>query len=715
MKKVLTVCPYCASGCKLNLVVENNKIIRAEGANGVTNQGELCLKGYYGWDFLNDTKILTPRLTQPLIRRQKGGEFEAATWDEAIEYVSSRLAKIKAEEGPDAIMLTGSSRGPGNETNYVMQKFARGVVGTNNIDCCARVCHGPSVASLQMTLGNGAMSNSINDIENTKCILVFGYNAADSHPIVARRILKAKENGAKIIVCDPRYIETARIADLWLPLKNGSNMALANAFLNVLINEDLYNKEYVERYTEGFDDMKAVIDKYTPEYVEEITGLKAKDIRDAMQMYASAPSATILWGMGVTQWGQSVDVIKGLSSMALVTGNLGRPGVGVGPVRGQNNVQGACDMGATPKDYPGYQKVADPKVREKFAKAWGVTSLPDNPGATITEVPHRILEGKIKAYYVMGEDPLQTDPDLSLMREALSKLDLLVVQDIFMTKTASVADVILPATSWGEHEGIYSSADRGFQHFEKAIEPTGDVKVDWEIISLMSTALGYPMKYKNTKEIWDEMRVLCDLYAGATYEKMAGLGYVQWPCPTEDHPGTPYLYKGNKFDRPNGKGLLASADWIPPKEQINEEYPMVLCTVREVGHYSCRSMTGNCRPLQTLADEPGYVQINPFDAERLGIKDQALVWVESRRGKVITRANVTPRANKGAVYMTYQWWIGACNELTLDHLDPISRTPEYKHSAVKVYSIEDQAWAEQRIEQLYSDLKDHLRRTAEVA
>lgn len=715
MKKALTVCPYCASGCKINLLVENNKIIGAEGADGVTNQGELCLKGYYGWDFLNDTKILTPRLTQPLIRRQKGGDFEAATWDEAIEYVSSRMAKIKQEHGPDAIMLTGSSRGPGNETNYVMQKFARAVVGTNNIDCCARVCHGPSVAALQMTLGNGAMSNSINEIEDTKCLLIFGYNAADSHPIVARRILKAKQTGAKIIVCDPRYIETARIADIWLPLKNGSNMALVNAILNVLIFENHYNKDYVERYAEGFDDLKAVVEKYTPEYVEDITGLTAKQIRDAAHMYAAAPSATILWGMGVTQWGQSVDVIKGLSSIALVTGNLGRPNVGVGPVRGQNNVQGACDMGATPKDYPGYQKVADPAVRDKFAQAWGVEKLPENPGCTITEVPHRILEGDVKAYYIMGEDPLQTDPDLSAMREALHKVELLVVQDIFMTKTAAIADVILPATSWGEHEGIYSSADRGFQHFEKAIEPTGDVKVDWEIISLMSTALGYPMHYNNTKEIWDELRVLSELYAGATYEKMAGLGYVQWPCPTEDHPGTAYLYKGNQFDRPNGKGLLASADWIPPKEQVNEDYPMVLCTVREVGHYSCRSMTGNCRPLQTLADEPGYVQINPADAERLGIQNEALVWVESRRGKVITRANVTPRANKGAVYMTYQWWIGACNELTLDHLDPVSRTPEYKHSAVNVQAIEDQDWAELRIAQLYTDLKRTLRDCANVA
>ncbi|WP_392431610.1 formate dehydrogenase subunit alpha [Yersinia sp. HM-2024] len=715
MYKALTVCPYCGSGCKINLLVENGKVVGAEGANGVTNQGELCLKGYYGWDFLNDTKLLTPRLKQPMIRRQKGGKLEAVSWDEAIEFASSKLRTIKEKYGPEAIMHTGSSRGPGNETNYVMQKFARAVTGNNNIDCCARVCHGPSVAGLQVTLGNGAMSNSICEIEDTQCILVFGYNAADSHPIVARRILKAKEKGAKVIVCDPRHIETARIADLWLPLKNGSNMALVNAFANVLITEELYDKDYVSRYTEGFDEYRAIIAKYTPEYVESITGLSTHTIREAMRIYAAAPSATILWGMGVTQWGQGVDVVKGLSGLALLTGNLGRPNVGVGPVRGQNNVQGACDMGALPNMYPGYQAVTDPATLEKFAKAWGVPSLSDKIGYSLTDVPHKVKEGKIKANYVMGEDPLQTEPDLSMMREAFNELELLIVQDIFMTKTAAEADVIFPATSWGEHEGVYSAADRGFQRFEKAVEPQGDVKPDWEIISLMATALGYPMKYNNTKEIWDELRELCPLYYGATYEKMAGLGYIPWPCTTEDSPGTPWLYAGNKFDRPGGKGLLFASEWRAPMEQVDEEYPLVLCTVREVGHYSCRSMTGNCSALQTLADEPGYVQISPQDADKMHLQDQQLVWVASRRGKVITRVSVSERINVGAVYMTYQWWIGACNELTLDHLDPISKTPEYKYCAVKLEAIADQTWAENYVQQEYSQLKARLRREAEVS
>lgn len=712
MKKVITVCPYCGSGCKINLLVENNKIVGAEGANGVTNEGELCLKGYYGWDFLNDTKLLTPRLKQPLIRRQKGGEFEAATWDEAIEFASSRLKAIKEKYGPDSIMLTGSSRGTGNESNYIAQKFARAVIGTNNIDCCARVCHAPSVSGLQVTLGNGAMSNSIGEIEDTQCILVFGYNAADSHPIVARRILKAKEKGAKIIVCDPRYIETARVADLYLPLKNGSNMALVNAFANVLINEGLFKQEFIANFAEGFDEYKAMVAKYTPEYTAEITGLDPELVRQAMRMYAAAPTATILWGMGVTQWGQAVDVVKGLSSLATITGNLGRPNVGVGPVRGQNNVQGACDMGALPNTLPGYYPVADAAAREKFAKAWGVASIPAENGIGITEVPHKIHEGKLKAYYIFGEDPLQTDPDLAMLRDEFEKLELIIVQDIFMTKTAMTADVILPATSWGEHENVFTSADRGFQRCYKAVNAKGDVKDDWEIHSLMATAMGYPMKYNNTQEIWDELRGLCDLYTGATYEKMADLGYVQWPCPTEDHPGTPWLYEGHKFDTASGKSLLFAAEWRAPLEQVSDEYPLGLCTVREVGHYSCRSMTGNCAALKTLADEPGFVQIHPDDALKYGIKDQSLVWVSSRRGKVITRANFNDRVNKGAVYMTYQWWIGACNELTVDYLDPISKTPEFKFSAVKVEAIADQSWAESHVRVEYSKLKTSMRKAA---
>lgn len=542
------------------------------------------------------------------------------------------------------------------------------------------------------------MSNSIVEIEDTKCIFIFGYNAADSHPIVARRIVKAKEKGAQIIVCDPRYIESARLADIHLALKNGSNIALINALAHVIIAENLHDKAFIDGHTEQFEEYRKLVEPYTPESVEAITGLKAEDIRKTARMYAKAENAVILWGMGVTQFYQGVETVRALTSLALLTGNLGKPHVGVGPVRGQNNVQGACDMGALPNTLPGYQYVEDKAALEKFAKFWGIEKMPAENGIPLSEVPHFIDEGVLKAHYVMGEDPLQTEPDLATIRRTFDKLELLIVQDIFMTKTASIADVIFPATSWGEHEGVYTAADRGFQRFYKAVEPVGDVKPDWEIISLMSTAMGYPMHYNNTKEIWDELRELCPIYYGATYEKMADLAYIQWPCRdvADSDQGTEYLYDGGIFDTPNGKGQFYTCEWRAPIDQVSDDYPMVLATVREVGHYSCRSMTGNCKALAAL-----------------GIKDQELVWVASRQGKVITRANVSERPNKGAVYMTYQWWIGACNELVAENLSPITKTPEYKYCAVRVEPIADQKQAEHYVVQEYTGIKRRLREAAE--
>lgn len=515
------------------------------------------------------------------------------------------------------------------------------------------------------------MSNAITEIDNTDLVFIFGYNPADSHPIVANHVINAKRNGAKIIVCDPRKIETARIADMHIALKNGSNIALLNAIGHVIIEEDLYDKSFVASRSEGFEEYRKIVEGYTPESVRSLT------------------------------------------SLAILTGNLGKPSVGVNPVRGQNNVQGACDMGALPDTYPGYQYVKFPENREKFAKAWGVESLPAHTGYRISELPHRAAHGEVRAAYIMGEDPLQTDAELSAVRKAFDDLELVIVQDIFMTKTASAADVILPSTSWGEHEGVYTAADRGFQRFFKAVEPKWDLKTDWQIISEIATRMGYPMHYNNTQEIWDELRHLCPDFYGATYEKMGELGYVMWPCRDESDAdqGTSYLFK-EKFDTPNGLAQFFTCDWVAPIDKLTDEYPMVLSTVREVGHYSCRSMTGNCAALAALADEPGYAQINTADAERLGIEDEELVWVNSRKGRIITRAQVSDRPNKGAVYMTYQWWIGACNELVSENLSPITKTPEYKYCAVNVERIADQRAAEQYVIDEYNKLKSRLRESA---
>ena len=557
------------------------------------------------------------------------------------------------------------------------------------------------------------MSNAINEIDNTDLVFIFGYNPADSHPIVANHILRAKQNGARIIVCDPRRIETARIADMHIALRNGSNIALLNAIGHVIIAEQLYDRAFVTARTEGFEAYRKIVERYTPESVEAITGVSAGEIRQAARLYAGAKTATLLWGMGVTQFWQGVETVRSLTSLAMLTGNLGKAHVGVNPVRGQNNVQGACDMGALPDTYPGYQFVKFPENREKFAQAWGVASLPAHPGYRISELPHRVAHGEVRAAYIMGEDPLQTDAELPAVRQAFADLELVIVQDIFMTKTAAVADVVLPSTSWGEHEGVYTAADRGFQRFFKAVEPKWDLKTDWQIISEIATRMGYPMHYDNTQQIWDELRQLCPGFKGATYEKMGELGYIQWPCRDEspEDQGTSYLF-AEKFDTPNGLAQFFTCDWMAPIDKLDDDYPLVLSTVREVGHYSCRSMTGNCAALSALADEPGYVQINTEDAARLGIEDEALVWVNSRKGRVITRAQVSDRPNVGAVYMTYQWWIGACNELVTENLSPITKTPEYKYCAVRVEPIANQSAAEQYVLEEYNKLKNNLREMA---
>ncbi len=556
------------------------------------------------------------------------------------------------------------------------------------------------------------MSCGVPGMEDAGCLFLFGYNPNTSHPLVARRVVKAKEKGAKIIVADPRFIETARIADIYLPLRNGSNIAFLNAFANAIVTEGLMDEEFVREHTLGFDEWWKVIEKYTPENTQDITGVDPKMMREAARMYATAePSSIICWGMGVCQHLQNVEAVHTCAAIACITHQIGKPNSGVAPVRGQNNVQGACDMGALPNFFPGYQSVTNPEIKQKFADNWGipVEKLSDHVGYKVSDVGHLIDDGKIHAFYNFGEDPLQTEPDTLHLAHQFEKLDLFVCQDIFMTQTCSVADVILPATSWGEHEGVFSACDRTFQRFTAAVPPKGECKHDWQIISEVAQRMGYDMHYENTQEIWDkECRNMWPAAYGATYEKMAGVGHAQWPCPTLDHPGTPDLFLGGKFTTPEGKAHLIAHEYQDPTEMPDDEYPMVLCTVREVGHYSCRSMTGNCEQLSNLAEEPGFIHIHPEDAVERGIRNNDMVWVYSRRGKIITRAFVDDRANKGTAYMTYQWWIGKCNDLTIHHVDTRSHTPEDKFCAIQIERVDDQVWAEQHAEELYMQLKARL-------
>ena len=556
------------------------------------------------------------------------------------------------------------------------------------------------------------MSCSIPGLEKAGCLFLFGYNPNTSHPIVARRIIKAKENGAKIIVGDPRYMETVGIADIYLPLNNGTNLALLNSLANAIVELGLHDKAFINKYTVGFDEWWKIIEHYTPERTQSITGIQPKMVREAAHMYATAePSAIICWGMGATQHRQNVETVQAIAALACIAGQIGKPNSGVAPVRGQNNVQGSCDSGSLPNWFPGYQPVTDEKVREKFALAWDVPleKLSATPGYKVSNIGPLIEEGKIHAFYNMGEDPMQSGPDSSNLAKQLRQLDLFICQDIFMTQTCLAADVILPATSWGEHEGVFTAADRSFQRFAAAVRPKGECRHDWEIIQDLSCRMGHPMNYANTKEIWDsEMRALWGDAYGATYEKMEGVGYAQWPIPELDHPGTPDLHLGGIFNKPDGKARLVASEFEYPTEMPDAEYPLILCTVREVGHYSCRSMTGNSKALSTLAEEPGLTQMNPTDALERGIKQDDLIWVSSRRGKIITRADVTDRCNKGTIYMTYQWWIGKCNSLTIHQVDAISATPEAKFSACEVEAIEDQVWAERHMLELYHDLKERI-------
>ena len=560
------------------------------------------------------------------------------------------------------------------------------------------------------------MSFSVPELEDAEVIFDIGYNAPVSHPLVARHIVRAKKKGCKIICVDPRLTETGRIATIYLPIKGGTNMLFLNAMAHVMVTEDLVDHDFIEKHTTGFADYAKEVaqDKYAPEAVAAATHLDPDDIHRAARLFASSKHTMTLWGMGITQFSQGVECVIACSNLSLMTGNYGHYATGVGPVRGQNNVQGTCDMGVLPNQYPGYQDVMDDEIRHKFEKAWGV-SLPSHVGLPLTYVPDKVLrepdpKKRIHAYYIIGEDPAQSDPDLPEIRRTLSAIDLVIVQDIFFNKTCEYADVIFPATAWGEHNAVYTSCDRRFQRVRKLIEPQPGCKTDWEILCLMATAMGYPMHYDNTEQIWDEMRSLCPKFAGASYEKMVENHGVQWPC-TEDSPddtGTQYLHKGAHFATADGKGHFYYYPWTPAKELESPEYPLSLSTVREVGHYSVRTMTGNCRLLADLADEPGYIQMNPEDCQELGIANGDLVRVVSKRGHTITRCQETDRVSKGATYMAYQWWVGACNELTSAALDPKSHTPEFKYCACRVEKIDDQKQAERDVKAQYTAIRSRM-------
>ena len=672
-----TTCPYCGCGCGFNLVSVDGKLEGVEPwKRNPVNEGKLCPKGNFSYEFVHRDD----RLTTPLIK--EGGEFREASWDEALDLVASKLTELK-ETNPESLAFLSSARCT-NEENYLMQKLVRTVVGTHNIDHCARLCHGPTVAGLAQTFGSGAMTNSIKSIEFADVIFIIGSNTLEQHPLMWRRILQAKARGAKLIVADPRFTPSAKKADLYIPFKSGTDVALMNAMMNVIISEGLEDKDFIEKRTKNFEELKEVVKNYPLDKVAEITEASPDLIKEAAIMYAKAENAAIVYSMGITQHTTGTDNVMSTSNLAMITGNIGRPGTGVNPLRGQNNVQGACDMGALPVSYPGYQKVIEEEIAGKMRTAWGCGDLNCKPGITVIEMMNGAYDGDIKGMYIMGENPMVSDPDISHVSAGLENLDFLVVQDIFMTETAALADVVLPATSWAEKDGTFTSTERRVQYIRKAVDAPGEARADWEIISDIATRMGSDLfNYNSPQEIFEEVRTVTPQYAGMNKERLSKPEALHWPCPDETHPGTPILW-GEQFATADGLGVLMPIEFIAAAELPDEEYPFTLTTGRILFHWHTGSMT---RRSATLDREvpTGYVEINTEDAAELGIKNKEMIRVRTRRGVIEIAARVTPDIMKGIIFVPFHFVECAANTLTQSFaLDPAAKMPEFKVSAASL-------------------------------
>jgi formate dehydrogenase major subunit/formate dehydrogenase alpha subunit len=677
MKRTLTVCPYCGTGCTFYLVSDNGRLVGVEpSTTHPVSRGGLCIKGWNAFAFVHHPD----RLTTPLIRRD--GLLQAASWDDALNLVVEKLKGLQKNYGTDAVMFASSAKAT-NEENYLLMKLARAVFSTNNIDHCARLCHSSTVTGLAETFGSGAMTNSISCFDQTDLILVIGSNTTEQHPLIGSRILNAVRSGTQLIVADNRRIRLARQADLHLRHKNGSDVALLHGIMHVIIAEDLAEEKFISSRTENYAALTESVAEWTPERAATITGLEATEIIAAARLFASAERAMIVYSMGITQHSHGVDNVRCIASLAMLTGNVGRPGTGVNPLRGQNNVQGGCDMGALPDLYSGYQKVSDPQLREKFASSWGLKSLPATPGLPLTRAMNAATEGQLKAMFIMGENPVISDPDQRHAVATLQNLELLVVQDIFLTETAALADIVLPAACYAEKDGTFTSTERRIQRLQKAVEPPGEARADWEIICRIAERAGYPgMRYSTTSEIMEEIATLTPIYGGINHERLDPHG-LQWPCPDIDHPGTPLLHVDG-FTR--GLGRFSPVDHRLSAEQTDEAYPFVLTTGRTYFHWHTGSMTRRTHLLNR--EEPhSFIELHPDDAATLGVRNRDELLVSSRRGRLKTQARVTEMVIPGVVFMPFHFAEGAANTLTNNVLDPESSIPEFKVCAVQVEKL----------------------------
>ncbi|MBX0325338.1 formate dehydrogenase subunit alpha, partial [Halomicroarcula sp. F13] len=681
-----TTCGFCAVGCRFEMWGKDGESLGVvpvdDPDTAPANNFSTCVKGKFGHEFANSEK----RVTEPLIRNDDG-ELEPASWDEALDYVADRLTEIQDEHGIDALGCLASSKGS-NEEAYLVQKFARQVLGTKNIDNCARLCHSSTVAALQQTVGYGAMTNRINeDVGEADAYLISGSNTTESHPVLATRIKQNVRDGADLVVFDPREVGIAEHADQYTRTNPGYDVAWLNGLMRYIIEHDLQDTEFIERNTKNFEDLKEKVQAFTPEKVEELAGVSPDELASAAETLAEADTVVFGWAMGMTQQSHGTENLLAMADLALLLGQLGKPGAGLSPFRGQNNVQGGGgDMGTLPGSLPGYQDPADDEVGEKFADVWGERP-PEEPGLKVPEMLAEAHEGNLRGMYVVGENPALSEPDIQHAAEALEDLEFLVVQDIFMTETADHADVILPAATSPEKHGTFTNTERRVQRVRPTAEPPGEARQDWEITQALANRLGYDWDYDHPREVMDEINSLAPIYGGVTYERLeSGEEHgLQWPCWDEDHAGTPYLYdyeEGN-FNHDDGKARFVPADGGHPGEVPDEEFPLTLTSGRVLYHWHTGQITRRVEGLMSHVGE-SFVEIHPDTAEQLGVADGEYVRVESRRGSIVVKAQVTDRVGPGTLFIPMHFAAGAVNKLTGETFDPTAGIPEYKVSSVRL-------------------------------
>lgn len=693
---VSTTCPYCGVGCTLQLHVKDDFIYRVTSPfDSPVNHGNLCVKGRFGYDYIYSPR----RVTTPLIRKtpQYPGartqafdrsEWREASWDEALDYAADRLVEIYRRDGSDAMAVYCCAKAT-NEDNYLLQKMYRALFRTNNVDHCTRLCHAGSVVALLKSLGTSAMSNTAAEVIHNDVFIVTGSNTTENHPIIALHMKEAiQKHGAKLIVIDPRRIELCDYATLFLPLQPGTNVVVFNAMAHVIVKEGLVNRAFVEARTTGFEEFAASLDKYTPEYAESISGVDRNLIVEAARLYATARNGAIYWGMGISQLTTGTASALGLIHLALLTGHIGRLGTGLNPLRGQNNVQGASDAGAMPFHYPGYMEVDKEENAVKWETAWNIEpgGLSRKRGLTTTEILANAKPGGIRSLYIMGENPMMTEPNLNVTRHHMEQLEFIVAQDVFINESGAFADVFLPAVPFAEKEGTFTNTDRRVQRVRKAIEPRGQSRPDYDIIcdlaKRIEARLGRPTSarwdYAAPEEIFREMADVATMLKGVTYARIDQLG-LQYPVPDETHPGTPFLF-AESF--PSGRGRFFPVEHVPVAEPTDDEYPFILTTGRLLEHWHGGSMTRQSQ-LDELFPAP-LIDMHEIDAARLSLKTGDVVRVSSRRGSVVLRLNVSPKTSPGVVFIPMHFAEAAANLLTIDTLDPQAKIPEYKACAVNV-------------------------------